>query len=81
MDSIAQQCLQQGGSSSLVFNAANEVAVDAFLRNQIGFNEISNIIESTLNITSFTVANTLDELLSQNKEASELASAFLRKSA
>ena len=40
-------------SAPLVFNAANEIAVDAFLRNRIGFLDISRIIENTLNISKY----------------------------
>jgi len=74
---LAQQCLNQGGSSPLVFNAANEVAVDAFLRNQIGFTEIADIIEDTLNSISFSPAHSLVELLEQDHEARQRASACL----
>jgi len=74
---LAQQCLDQGGSYPLVFNAANEVAVDAFLRNQVGFTEIADIINNTLNTFSFSPALTLDALLDQDKEARQRASACL----
>jgi len=74
---LAQQCLNQGGSSPLVFNAANEVAVDAFLRNQIGFTEIADIIEDTLKSISFSPAHSLVELLEQDHEARQRASACL----
>ena len=51
--------------------------MDAFLRNQIGFTEIADIIEDTLNNTSFSHARSLDELLEQDQEARLRASAGL----
>jgi 1-deoxy-D-xylulose-5-phosphate reductoisomerase len=46
---LAYQALQQGGTMPAVLNAANEVAVDAFLEGKIGFREIHRIIEKTMN--------------------------------
>jgi len=53
------------------------VAVDAFLRNQIGFTEIADIIEDTLKSISFSPAHSLVELLEQDHEARQRASACL----
>jgi len=47
------------------------------LRNQIGFTEIADIIKDTLNNTSFSPAHSLDELLEQDYEARQRASACL----
>jgi len=76
---LAQDCLAKGGTAPLVFNAANEVAVAAFLRNQIGFTEISDIIESTLNTADFPHASSLENLLTFDQEIRVQASAFLQK--
>lgn len=76
---LAQDCLAKGGTAPLVFNAANEVAVAAFLRNQIGFTEISDIIESTLNTADFPHASSLENLLTFDQEIRLQASAFLQK--
>jgi 1-deoxy-D-xylulose-5-phosphate reductoisomerase len=45
---LAMQALKQGGGAATVLNAANEVAVEAFLGNRIGFSVISEIVEITL---------------------------------
>jgi 1-deoxy-D-xylulose-5-phosphate reductoisomerase len=45
---LAKQAMQTGGWAPLVLNAANEIAVDAFLQNQISFPEISAVVEKTL---------------------------------
>ena len=76
---LAQDCLAKGGTAPLVFNAANEVAVAAFLRNQIGFTEISDIIENTLNTADFTHASSLENLLTFDQEIRLQASAILQK--
>jgi len=76
---LAQDCLAKGGTAPLVFNAANEVAVAAFLRNQIGFTEISDIIENTLNTADFPHASSLENLLTFDQEIRLQASAILQK--
>ena len=76
---LAQDCLAKGGTAPLVFNAANEVAVAAFLRNQIGFTEISDIIKDTLNTADFPHASSLENLLAFDQEIRVQASAFLQK--
>ena len=76
---LAQDCLVKGGTAPLVFNAANEVAVAAFLRNQIGFTEISDIVENTLNTADFPHASSLENLLAFDQEIRVQASAFLQK--
>jgi 1-deoxy-D-xylulose-5-phosphate reductoisomerase len=46
--SLAYQALQQGGNAPAVLNAANEVAVDAFLQRKVGFTRIADVIASAL---------------------------------
>jgi 1-deoxy-D-xylulose-5-phosphate reductoisomerase len=45
---LAQEALQQGGSAPTILNAANEVAVEAFLARKIGFLDIPRVVESAL---------------------------------
>ncbi|HLT79310.1 MAG TPA: 1-deoxy-D-xylulose-5-phosphate reductoisomerase [Ferrovibrio sp.] len=45
---LARQALQSGGGAPTILNAANEVAVDAFLKGRIGFLDITRIVEQTL---------------------------------
>src|SRR3546814_14137791 len=45
---LARQALQTGGAAPTILNAANEVAVDAFLKGRIGFLDITRIVEQTL---------------------------------
>ncbi len=70
---LARDALEQGHSAPLVFNAANEIAVGAFLSNRIGFVEITHIIESTLNSFNHQSANNLEDLVFLNAKARSLA--------
>lgn len=45
---LAHQAAAQGGTYPIILNAANEVAVDAFLKRRIGFMDIPNVVEKTL---------------------------------
>ncbi len=45
---LARQALQTGGAAPTILNAANEIAVDAFLNGRIGFLDITRIVEQTL---------------------------------
>jgi 1-deoxy-D-xylulose-5-phosphate reductoisomerase len=46
---LAKACLQMGGAAPTILNAANEVAVEAFLKRRIGFLDIARTVERTLN--------------------------------
>ena len=70
---LAGDALHQGGLAPLVFNAANEIAVAAFLSNRIGFDLISSIIDSTLNLFDYQPVQSIEDLLSQDQIARKLA--------
>ena len=59
---LAFDALKQGGNAPCIINAANEVAVDAFLQDQIGFLEISEIIETCLSKATFVETPNLRRL-------------------
>jgi 1-deoxy-D-xylulose-5-phosphate reductoisomerase len=63
----------QGATAPLVFNAANEIAVDSFLRNRIGFLDISHIIENTLNKSDLISTTSIDDLLALDASTRECA--------
>ena len=65
--------------AALTFNAANEIAVDAFLRNRIGFLQIADIIEDSLNNTNHKQTNTLEDLLALDTEVRIRAGEQVRK--
>ena len=70
---LAKDAMNQGGSAPLVFNASNEVAVDAFLRNRIGFLDIPRIIENTLNDSVHFSSDSVSELLLHDNESRLIA--------
>ena len=58
---LATEALRKGGNMPCILNAANEIAVFAFLRNRIGFLDITEMVERTMNKISFIEAPTLNE--------------------
>jgi len=54
-------------------NAANEVAVEHFLNNKIGFLEIAKIVERTLNTVQHTYITSLEAIVTNDKIARETA--------
>ena len=70
---LARESLENGGSAPLVFNAANEIAVEAFLLNRIGFPQISDIIETSLSRFDHAHKNNLQTLLFLDSEARRIA--------
>lgn len=70
---LARQCLREGGAMPAVLNAANEVAVDAFLQDRIGFCEIFDVVEEIAErLTDGKNANTLEQILQYDAEARRL---------
>ena len=72
--SLARESLRLGGRAPNIFNAANEVAVDAFLNGHIGFMDIPAVVEGTLNRQkgegSFGKSlSTVDDIISCDKDA------------
>lgn len=71
---LAQEAWQAGGTASAVLNAANEMAVDAFLDGQLEFTAIPGVIEATLSHLGVQEASTLDVVLDADRQAREYAS-------
>jgi len=59
---LAREALSSGGSSAAILNAANEVAVEAFLTGTIGFLAIARTVEATLNALSAETPRSIDHL-------------------
>jgi 1-deoxy-D-xylulose-5-phosphate reductoisomerase len=70
---LARNALQQGGGCPTILNAANEIAVQAFLDRAIGFLDIARLVERTLASFDDTGLSTLDDVHSFDKEAREIA--------
>ncbi len=74
---LAFDAIRSGGNMPCVMNAANEVAVDAFLRDRIGFYDIPAIVRDTMAVSDSTSATTLGGFLEINAEAKARASEIL----
>jgi 1-deoxy-D-xylulose-5-phosphate reductoisomerase len=77
---LAIEALKRGGNVPCVLNAANEVVVNAFLQNKVGFLEMSEMIEKTLECVTFVEHPTMDDYLHTDKEARIQVTEFLKKS-
>lgn len=76
----AIECKRMGGAMPAVLNAANEVAVEAFLKNQISFLDISATVLTTVErLSDLSKSKTLSELLDADKAAREYAKTLLAK--
>ncbi|MCK5576871.1 MAG: 1-deoxy-D-xylulose-5-phosphate reductoisomerase, partial [Dehalococcoidales bacterium] len=70
---LAREAGEAGGSAPIVLNAANEVAVEAFLEKRIRFLDIPDVIERTLGKSAFMKAPSLDEIFETDLEARQVA--------
>lgn len=66
---LARQSLQRGGGAPTILNAANEVAVAAFLAGRIGFLDIERVVEETLAALPATALNDVDAVIALDGEA------------
>ena len=74
---LGHYALQHGGNTACVINAANEIAVDAFLHDRIGFTDIVRIIEKTLERADYVPAPTLDDYVESNTQARCIAAGLI----
>ena len=75
---LAYDALRRGGNIPCILNAANEIAVDAFLKGKIGFFAMSDIIEQTISETAFISSPTLDDYIATDREARARTSAKIK---
>lgn len=75
--SLATEALYKGGNLPCVLNAANEIAVFAFLRNRVGFLDMTDVIERTMQKVSFIAQPTLDDYYDSDAEAREFAATLI----
>lgn len=71
---IAFEAMRQGGNMPCVMNAANEIAVAKFLKDEIGFLQIADVVSSTMEKVPFISNPTLDDYLASDAEARRIAS-------
>jgi 1-deoxy-D-xylulose-5-phosphate reductoisomerase len=77
---LARECMQKGGAMPAVLNAANEIAVAAFLKDRIGFLDIFDLVEgAVMSLQTGADAHTLDEILDYDRLAREAVRSSLKK--
>ena len=75
---LARAAGERGGTAPCAYNAANEVAVAAFLAGRIAFTDIATVVEETLARVDGTPARDLDDLVAADEEARRLAARGLQ---
>jgi 1-deoxy-D-xylulose-5-phosphate reductoisomerase len=76
---IAFEALKKGGNIPCIMNAANEIAVDAFLNDKVGFLEMSDVIEKTILEIEFIQHPDFENLIHSDTEARRIAKDIIKK--
>jgi len=76
---LAFQVLEAGGNAAVIFNAANEIAVEAFLQERIGFLQIPSVVSAALDVCEAGKIDTLDEVLEFDRIARDATSKIIHK--
>ena len=74
---LAFQVLQAGGNAPVIFNAANEIAVEAFLQERIGFLQIPSVVSDALDVCEAGNIDGLDEVLEFDRMARDVTSKII----
>lgn len=75
---LAYEALEAGGTAPAILNAANEIAVEAFLADQIGFMDIPLIIESVLSASQFENVVSIEQIVAVDADARHTARQWLK---
>jgi 1-deoxy-D-xylulose-5-phosphate reductoisomerase len=74
---LAFKAMERGGNMPCVLNAANEIAVAEFLKDRIGFLEMSDLVEKCLSVVSFVSKPSLEDYVETDAETRRLANQFI----
>ncbi|MES2006280.1 MAG: 1-deoxy-D-xylulose-5-phosphate reductoisomerase [Bacteroidota bacterium] len=74
---LAMEAMKQGGNMPCILNAANEIAVYAFLRNRIGFLDMTEVVEQSMAKIPFIQNPTLEEYFETDGEARNFAASLI----
>ena len=74
---LAMEAMRQGGNMPCILNAANEIAVYAFLKNRIGFLDMTEVVEQTMSKIPFIETPTLEEYFETDGEARNFAASLI----
>src|SRR5580765_3323565 len=75
---LAKEALAKGGNAGCVLNAANEIAVYAFLKNRIGFLDMTDLIEKTIQKIPFIEQPSLEDYFDSDGEARNFAASLIK---
>ena len=75
---LATEALYKAGNMPCILNAANEIAVWAFLRNRIGFLDMTAVVEQTMQNVTFIEKPTLEEYFESDGEARNFAASLIK---
>lgn len=75
---IAYEALEKGGNAACIVNAANEIAVDAFLHDKIGFLDISDVIVESLAKIEFVGNPSIEDYVQTNEATRRFASEMIQ---
>ena len=75
---LAIEAMKRGGNMPCLLNAANEIAVWAFLKNRIGFLDITAVVEKTMEKINFIETPTLEEYFDSDGEARNFAASIMK---
>ncbi len=75
---LAYQVLQDGGNKACILNAANEIVVDAFLRDKVGFFEMTDIIEQTMKKIPYIATPDYENYKQSNFEAKRFSASLIK---
>ena len=76
---LAIESIKVGGNAPTVLNAANEVAVDAFLQNKISFLSITKVVDLTLNKSNICQINSIDDVINEDYSARVISQDLIKK--
>ena len=74
---LAFEAMNKGGNSPCVLNAANEIAVAAFLKDKIGFLEMSDVVENCLQTIAFIAKPSYDDYVATDNETRRIATTLV----
>ena len=75
--SLAYEAIRRGGNAPCALNAANEIAVAAYLKDMIGFYDIAHINEKCLAGLNFVAETSLDDIFETNREIASIADGYI----
>jgi 1-deoxy-D-xylulose-5-phosphate reductoisomerase len=75
---LAIEAMNKGGNMPCILNAANEIAVYAFLKNRIGFLDMTEVVEQTMNKVTFIERPSLEQYFETDGEARNFAASLIQ---